>query len=157
MAAHQENQLTQELFDQLVSEKLKLIRVEADVTQDRMGEMIGISKKTLVQVEKGRQTLGFTGAALVALLFRNGEIMQSLFGESVVEIIDLVASNGKSKVWYKTMGGKVWWTEVRRSGDFIVQKHIVTGHHRIIDQNWYLHYYSLNPVEALKRLKELEK
>lgn len=32
---------------------IKLIRTEAGLTQDRTAEMIGISKKTLVQVEKG--------------------------------------------------------------------------------------------------------
>ncbi|MFC4770013.1 helix-turn-helix transcriptional regulator [Effusibacillus consociatus] len=151
----QENRLTQELFDEMVSEKLKLIRVEADLTQDSMAEMIGISKKTLVQVEKGRQTLGFTAAALAAVLFRKGDVIQSLFGESVVDIIELVASNGKSRAWYKTMGGKIWWTEVKRSGRFVIQRHVLTGHHRIIDENQYLHYYSLDPEEALKRLKEL--
>lgn len=105
MDRQRDNQLTQELFDQMVSEKLKLIRTEAVITQDKMAQMIGISKKTLVQVEKGRQTLGFTAAALVAVLFRKGEIVQSLFGDSVVNLIDLVATKGKSRTWYKTMGG----------------------------------------------------
>jgi DNA-binding XRE family transcriptional regulator len=157
MDTEKDNRLTQALFDRMISEKLKLIRTEADLTQDRMAEIIGISKKTLVQVEKGRQTLGFTAAALVAVLFRKGEIVQSLFGESVVEILDLVADSGQRKAWYRTMGGKVWWTEVKRNGKYVIQKHVLTGHHRILDEDHYLHYYSLDPEEAHKRLKELAK
>ncbi len=38
----------------LVSDKLRLIRTEAGYTQDKMAEIIGVSKKTLVQIEKGR-------------------------------------------------------------------------------------------------------
>jgi DNA-binding XRE family transcriptional regulator len=147
--------MTQDVFDRMISDKLKLIRTEAELTQDRMADMIGISKKTLVQVEKGRQTLGFTASALVAVLFRHSELVQSMFGDSVLEILDLVSTKARSKVWYKTMGGKVWWTEERRDGSYILQKHILTGHYRIIDTDYYLHYYSLEKKEACRRLREL--
>ncbi|MDB5085708.1 MAG: hypothetical protein JWN30_2594 [Bacilli bacterium] len=156
MAADQTTSFTKEVFDQLISEKIKLIRTEADLTQDRLADMIGISKKTLVQVEKGRQTLGFTAAALAAVLFRAGDIVQSLFGESVLEIIDLIAWSAKSKAWYKTLGGKVWWYEEKKGHAYVLQKHIFTGHYRIIDFDHYLHYYSLDPDEANKRFNELE-
>ncbi len=149
------HQLTQATFDRMISQKLKLIRAEADLTQDRMAEVIGISKKTLVQVEKGRQSLGFTAAALAAVLFRKSEMVQSLFGDAVLQIVELVATKAKSRAWYKTMGGKVWWTEENRTDSFIVQKHILTGHYRIIDHAHYLHYYSLDREEAFKRAKEL--
>ncbi|UFJ43053.1 helix-turn-helix domain-containing protein [Brevibacillus humidisoli] len=139
----------------MVSEKLKLIRIEADLTQDKMAEIIGVSKKTLVQVEKGRKTLGFTAAALVAVLFRRGEIMHSLFGDATLDVLDLVATRSNSQAWYRTMGGKVWWTEERREGSYSLQKHVFTGHYRIIDEERYLHYYSLDPAEAEKRLAEL--
>lgn len=32
-------------FIQLVNEKLKLIRIESDLSQDKMSEIIGLSKK----------------------------------------------------------------------------------------------------------------
>ena len=39
-------------FIELVNSKLKLIRVENDLSQDKMSEIIGLSKKTLVEIEK---------------------------------------------------------------------------------------------------------
>lgn len=155
MEAESEQILTQELFDRMVSEKLKLIRTEAGLTQDRMAEMIGISKKTLVQVEKGRKTLGFTAAALVAVLFRHREMVQSLFGESVLEVVELAAAQSSIRAWYKTMGGKVWWTKVAERERYLLQQHVLTGHYRIIDRDRYLHYYSLDRDEAHLRLDEL--
>jgi DNA-binding XRE family transcriptional regulator len=150
-------ELTREAFDRLVSQKLRMIRAEVNLTQDRMAEMIGISKKTLVQVEKERSTLGFTAASLVAVLFRHGEVVQGLFGDNVLQILDHVASQGTSRAWYKTMGGKVWWTEVERTKRFVVQRHVLTGYHRILDEEKYLHYYSLDRADVFRRLQELEK
>ncbi|ASS75319.1 hypothetical protein CIG75_10170 [Tumebacillus algifaecis] len=151
-----EQGFSREIFDKMVSDKLRLIRAELDLTQDKMSETIGISKKTLVQVEKGRQTLGFTASALTAVLFRKSEIVESMFGDSVLEILDLIAGKRQSKGWYKTMGGKVWWTELERTDHFSLQKHVLTGHCRIIDDDKFLHYYSMDLAEAQKRLQELE-
>ena len=35
----------------LISDKLKLIRTEKQFTQDQMSDLLGLSKKTLVQIE----------------------------------------------------------------------------------------------------------
>ncbi|WP_255298377.1 helix-turn-helix transcriptional regulator [Brevibacillus dissolubilis] len=150
-------EFTQEQFAAMISEKCKLIRTEAGYTQDRMAEIVGLSKKTLVQVEKGRQALNFTAAALIAVLFRRGEIIQSMYGDSVLEIVDLVSTKTTSKAWYKTMGGKVWWNEMRKTAHFCLQKHVLTGHYRILDHADYLHYYSMDEEESYARLQELEK
>lgn len=150
-----EQSFNRDIFDEMVSNKLKLIRTEADLTQDGMAEVIGISKKTLVQVEKGRKTLGFTQSALVAILFRHGDIVQSLFGDITLEIVELISNHSKEKKRYRTLGGKVWWTEEVHKDGFYIQKHVLTGHYRIIDENQFLFYYSLNQSEAYKRLEEL--
>ena len=39
------------MYDEMVSERARMIRSEADLTQERFAEMIGISKKTLVEAE----------------------------------------------------------------------------------------------------------
>jgi DNA-binding XRE family transcriptional regulator len=141
----------------MVSERAKLIRTEADITQDRMAEMLGISKKTLIEVEKGRKTFGFTSAALMIVLFRNGEIIQNLFGGSPLEVIDLAADVSIRKPWYKTMGGPVFWKEILKSGGFFLQYNWVTTHYRIIDETKYLHFYSYDEAEVKMRLSELVK
>ena len=45
--------MKREEFIKTVSSKLKLIRTEYGITQEAMSEMLGISKKTLVETEKG--------------------------------------------------------------------------------------------------------
>lgn len=40
--------MTREKFISKVDEKLKIIRTEKDLTQDKMASILGISKKTLV-------------------------------------------------------------------------------------------------------------
>ncbi len=54
--------MNREEFIKKIDEKLKLIRNEKGFTQDKMAEIIGISKKTLVQIEKGRVSIGWTDA-----------------------------------------------------------------------------------------------
>jgi DNA-binding XRE family transcriptional regulator len=45
-------------FIKLLDGKLKLIRTEYGLTQDKMASVLGISKKTLVEIEKNRKSLG---------------------------------------------------------------------------------------------------
>ncbi len=40
-------------FTDLIQTKFKMVRIEAGYTQDTMAQTIGLSKKTLVQIEKG--------------------------------------------------------------------------------------------------------
>ncbi|WCK56551.1 helix-turn-helix transcriptional regulator [Aneurinibacillus sp. Ricciae_BoGa-3] len=165
-------QFTKQTFDRMISEKLRLIRTEARLNQEQLADAIGISKKTLVQVEKDRKTLGFTAAALVGLLFRNSEIVQALFGESIVEILDLIAFHGidatptedslewiqeaKMKARYKSSGHRVWWKDEKAGAAYTLQSHILTGHLRIVDNANALHYYGMDRAEAEKHLLALE-
>ena len=143
------------MFDEMVSERARTIRSEADLTQERFAEMIGISKKTLVEVEKGRKTFGYTTAVTVSVLFRHGEIIRNLFGDAVLEVIDLSAKTSSGRPKLRTFGGLVFWNAIEERGGFRVQHNRVTGHYRIIDQENYRHFYSYDLDEVQKRLDEL--
>ena len=41
--------------------QLKLVRTEYGYTQEMMASILGLSKKTLVEIEKGRSSLGWMG------------------------------------------------------------------------------------------------
>ncbi|WP_051330825.1 helix-turn-helix transcriptional regulator [Aneurinibacillus terranovensis] len=173
MDGEQQPTFTKETFNRLISEKIRLIRTEANLTQEQMADVIGLSKKTLVQVEKERKTLGFTASALVGVLFRESEIIQAIFGESVLDLIDLIAfhetgrepsgmsmdwiQRAKAKARYKTMGKPIWWKEEKAGHAYSLQTHILTGHFRIVDRENALHYYGLDEDEANKQFNELEK
>ena len=66
--------MKREEFIKAVSSKLKLIRTEYGITQEAMSEMLGISKKTLVETEKGRRELSWTEVIAVASVFEKSEV-----------------------------------------------------------------------------------
>jgi DNA-binding XRE family transcriptional regulator len=51
-------------FIEICDSKLKMIRIEFSYSQEKMALILGISKKTLVEIEKGRSSLGRTVRAL---------------------------------------------------------------------------------------------
>lgn len=124
--------MSRDAFVKKVSEKLKLIRIENNYSQDKMAEILGISKKTLVQIEKGRASLGWAGAVTLCTIFRNSELLEMTFGGDPQDIILALAFIGYERR-EKTMGGKVWWTNLEGTDDFRIQQNIISGHYRILD------------------------
>ena len=98
--------MTKEELILLVSEKLKMVRTEAGYTQDRMALVIGVSKKTLVQIEKGRMLASWTTVVAVCALFRNTETLVNTFGGDPLEVIEVVAREDIDYRKEKTFGGK---------------------------------------------------
>lgn len=125
--------MTREAFIQIVDSKVKLIRNEKNYTQDKMAEVLGISKKTLVQIEKGRSSLGWTTAIAVCTIFKDSEILELAFGGETQDIILSLAFDGYEKTYEKTMGGKIWWRDVEFKGIYKIQQNIISKHYRILD------------------------
>ena len=141
-------------FIKKVTEKLKLIRIECDYTQDKMAEILGISKKTLVQIEKGRSTLGWAGAVTLCTIFRNSEVLEMTFGGHPQDIIlSLAFNNYESNE--KTLGGKVWWINIECTDEFRIQQNIISGHYRILDAQDIRLCSSFDYEYIRKRLQEL--
>ena len=141
----------------LVSDKLRLIRTEAGYTQDKMAEIIGVSKKTLVQIEKGRVLAGWSTVVTVCALFRETETVQFLFGSEPLEVLETVAREGIDYRKMKTFGGRIWWREVSRKNGFILQQNILSKHFRILDDRNYRVYSSFDEKQSKIRFKELTK
>ncbi len=147
--------MTREEFVSIVDEKIKLIRNEKGYTQDKMAEILGISKKTLVQVEKRRSSLGWAHAVVLCTIFRDSEVLQMAFGGDPQDIILTIAFNGYENNYYKTMGGKLWWKEITTSGNYKVQKNIISQHYRILDKDDRRILSSFEEDYIYERLKEL--
>ncbi|MFG6148656.1 helix-turn-helix transcriptional regulator [Halobacillus sp. B23F22_1] len=77
----------------IVSLKLKLVRVEAGFTQSSMSQMIGLSKKTLVQIEKGRLVAGWSTAVTVCALFSESRILRTALEDSPIKVIKRLGFN----------------------------------------------------------------
>lgn len=125
--------MKQQEFLALMNSKLKLIRTEYGLTQDKMAIIIGLSKKTLVEIEKGRRNLNWSTAVALTTIFSDSEVLQDSFGGEVSDLIKAIAFDEVHVDYPKTMGGKVWWRIVREEGEYKIQQNIISKHYRIID------------------------
>jgi DNA-binding XRE family transcriptional regulator len=146
----------EELID-IVSQKIRLIRLEKELSQEEMAKILGISKKTLIQIEKGRVAAGWNVVVTCVALFEESEILQNGLGEDSLEVVRLVTFNNIEQPVMKTMGGKIWWKEVEKRGEFKLQQNVVSQHYRIIDDSNYRWFSSFEMEEVLLHLKYLEK
>ncbi|PLR90083.1 helix-turn-helix transcriptional regulator [Bacillus sp. T33-2] len=138
-----------------VSEKIRMIRAEVGYTQDKMAEIIGVSKKTLVQIEKGRAYANWSTVVTVCALFRETETILFLFGNEPLEVLETIAHEGSDYRKEKTLGGKVWWREILKENGFILQQNILSQHYRILDEDDFRIYSSFDETEAKQRFEEL--
>lgn len=126
--------MTKEDFIEKVNLKLKLIRNEKNYTQDKMAEILGMSKKTLVQIEKGRGSLGWSGCIIVCFLFKDSEILKMTLGDDIEDMILSFAFGKYEKNYNKTMGGKIWWKNIKKKDSYVVQQNLISSHFRILNE-----------------------
>ncbi|OGX78780.1 transcriptional regulator [Exiguobacterium sp. SH31] len=146
----------EELID-IVSQRIRLIRLEKEFSQEEMSKILGISKKTLIQIEKGRAVASWNVVVTCVAFFEQSEILQNGLGEDSLEVVRLVTFNHIEEPVMKTLGGKIWWKEVERRKEFRLQQNVVTQHFRIIDDSNYRWFSSFELEEAMLHLKYLEK
>lgn len=127
--------MKREEFINTVSRKLKLIRTEYGITQETMSGMLGISKKTLVETEKGRRELSWTEVIAVVTVFEKSEVLQGIAGGEAGDVIHALAFEDRHIQYPPTMGGKVWWRVIDEKKGIRLQQNYVTGHYRLLDKD----------------------
>ncbi|WP_147533097.1 helix-turn-helix domain-containing protein [Bacillus marasmi] len=147
--------MTKEELIGIVSEKMRDIRTEAGYSQDRMAEIIGLSKKTLVQIEKGRAKAGWSTVVTVCALFRETVSIRSLLGSDALEVLETIARDGIDFRKQKTLGGKIWWREIARRDGYILQQNMLSSHYRILDSDYYRIYSSFDEQAAMECFHDL--
>lgn len=147
--------VTRDEIIEKVSNKMLLIRTEAGYTQDKMAEIIGVSKKTLVQIEKGRIQASWSTVVTVCALFRGTETVQFLFGSEPLEVLETIAHHGVDFRKEKTLGGKVWWREVICKNGYILQQNMISQHYRILDHEHFRLFSTFSEEEAYDLFEEL--
>ncbi|WP_026570091.1 MULTISPECIES: helix-turn-helix transcriptional regulator [Sediminibacillus] len=123
-----------------ISSKIKLIRVERNYTQDKMAAILGISKKTLVQIEKGRTVANWTTTTAICALFRNSEVIRNMLGGDVLEVIETIAHTSIEEPHGILTEDKVWWNNLSERNGYVLQQNVISQHYRIVDpdkQRWY--------------------
>ncbi|UOQ83460.1 helix-turn-helix domain-containing protein [Gracilibacillus salinarum] len=143
-------------FVKLISDNMKLVRTEQGFSQDKMAEILGISKKTLVQIEKGRTTANWTTVAAFCALFQHSSLLFSIIGDNPVDFLQLIISDNQAMPGDKTMGGKIWWKDIESTSDFRLQQNLISHHYRILDKQDYRWHSSFDKEISLKRLNEIQ-
>ena len=147
--------MERERFIAEMDELLKLVRIEYGLTQEAMAGALGISKKTLIQVEKGRSSLGWTGAVALAAVFSGSQVLSDHWGGDCADMIPALAFAGAHPKWPRTMGGKVWWHTVEANGAYRVQQNLLSRHYRILDEENRRVFSSFQMEEVRERLASL--
>lgn len=127
----------------------KLVRTEYGFTQQKMALLLGLSKKTLVEIEKGRSSLGWTGAVALCTLFGESQVLQNTYGGELTDMLRALAFDSVPNTPRPTMGGRVWWRTVREADGYRIQQNLVSQHYRILDQDDGRLYSSFDP-EAIE-------
>ena len=120
-------------FIRQVDGQEKLVRTEYGYTQQQMALLLGISKKTLVEIEKGRASLGWGGAVTLCTLFGESQVLQNAYGGELLDLLRALAFAGTAHPPQPTMGGRVWWRTLREAGGYRLQQNLVSQHYRILD------------------------
>jgi DNA-binding XRE family transcriptional regulator len=143
-------------FISIMNQKIKLIRTEFDLTQEKMAEAVGISKKTLVEIEKGRNSLSWSAAVAAAVIFADSTILSDSFGGDTSDLVKVIALNGlDAKLPDKTMGGRVWWQDIKESKGYRIQQNMISRHYRILDAEDRRFFSTFDKKEIEDKLKEI--
>ena len=148
--------MTRESFVSEMNRHVKLVRTEYGFTQDVMANVLGISKKTLVEIEKGRSSLGWTGSVALCTIFSGSQVLSCLLGGEAGDMIRALAFQNLKPTWPKTMGGKVWWRFVQTCGPYTIQQNLISQHYRALDRDDGRVCSSFHLEEIRKQLAELE-
>lgn len=142
---------------QIASENLKTIRKEHNYTQDKMAEILGIPKKTLVQIEKERTLADWTTAIAICALFRESCILQNQMGGDPLEVIELTVHDVIIRPQEKTMGGHIMWKNITEYKGFKLQRNLLSKHFRILDDENYRLISTFDERVAKEKWKDIQR
>ncbi len=120
-------------FIEICDRKVKLVRAEFSYNQEKMAQALGLSKKTLVEIEKGRSSLGWTGSVALCALFGESETIVGTFGGDPTDIILALAFEAGEHRQLAFPGSRIWWQTVEETSRGIIQQNILSQHYRLLD------------------------
>lgn len=148
--------MTRESFVSDLDRQVKLVRTEYGFTQDVMAKVLGMSKKTLVEIEKGRTSLGWIGAVALCTIFSDSQVLSGLLGGEAGDMVRALAFQDLHPCYPRTMGGRVWWRFVETVGPYTIQQNLISQHYRALDREDGRVCSSFDLEDVRTHLRELE-
>ena len=113
--------------------QLMNVRNEFSHNQITMSHILGISKKTLVDIEKGRRSLGWSGSiALIALFPTSQALTHALGTTDTLALAQSLMLDGIETTGRVTHGGG-WWAHVENNDYCTVEQNVISQHYRLVD------------------------
>lgn len=138
-------------FISICNSKLKLVRTEFSFSQEKMALMLGVSKKTLIEIEKGRSSLGWSGSVVLCSIFSNSQILNDTFSVEPSELVKSIAFERSEPEYKRANTYRIWWQPVLQSDDYLIEQNIVSQHYRLLTTENKVIASSFN-IDDLKKL-----
>ena len=143
-------------FTERMTESLRLVRSEHRLTQESMASALGISKKSLVESEKGRRPLAWTECVALACVFSGSRVLRDSFGCDPSELAAALSLEDLRVSYPRTMGGRVWWREVLSEGGLRIQQNLISQHYRLLNERDERLFFSFSLDEVKEYMRGLE-
>lgn len=122
--------MTREAFIALCDRKEKLVRHEVGYSQQQMSTILGLSKKTLVQIEKWRASLGWQGAVTLCVLFRATREITLTFGPDV-ELLIRTLGDKPHAFEAPFISPHAVWNPILKTGDRVIEQNSASQLYRL--------------------------
>ncbi|MFK5884105.1 MAG: hypothetical protein QM489_07205 [Candidatus Izemoplasma sp.] len=130
------------------------IRLEYNLSQTVMANMIGVSKKTYIQLEKQRIILKWSEAVTISTIFKDSKTIVNVFGDDIISIIHLISFE-KPIFEYQNNANTSKMIMINKENKFLLQQDKISKLYRITDQTKLLVYISFSETDIKKKYHEI--
>ena len=123
--------MKREEFIKACDSNLKAVRTEYSFNQEKMAYILGISKKTLVEIEKGRSSLGWSGSVTLCTVFSQSSVICEIFKDPE-ELIRAIAFDGSEPAYRHANTTRIWWHTILEKNGYVIEQNIVSQHYRLV-------------------------
>ena len=113
--------------------------------------MLGISKKTLVEIEKGRSSLGWSGSVVLCAIFNDSQILNDVFSQNPIDVFRNIAFENSEPNYRQANTYRIWWQTVLQNDKYLIEQNIVSQHYRLLTKDNKIVASSFN-IDDLKKL-----
>jgi len=121
--------MTRDSFIALCDRKEKLVRNELKLSQEKMSALLGLSKKTLVEIEKWRSSLGWQGAVTLCTLFQNTHEITITFGSDVPSLLRALSEDAAYLPPVETPHAR--WVEILKLSEHVIEQNSASQLYRL--------------------------
>ncbi|MDD3122836.1 MAG: helix-turn-helix domain-containing protein [Candidatus Izemoplasmatales bacterium] len=139
-------------FIRIIGESLKLVRTEFDMSQQDIADVVGISKKTVIELEKGRIIPSWIICISICAMFDESKVLRNEFGDSPLEIIKLLSRTGLET--NKDQKNTIFWNVYLQDADFTVFKNIISEHYKLVDSHGKRVYSSFSEHNVIEKMNK---